>query len=155
MYPEYSEIITRYCLNEVEALITKIEEQVLDFIKGMKVQEKQDNLNLLLHATMKSISFLREILLLCRHGFPDGSLILARNIYEQMIICLFIIEKTGEEHDRILEKYYADYECTRLKYVNEMAKRFNDDKRIIETKEKLEEHKKKYGSRHNSYWFFP
>ena len=107
MYPEYSEVISKYRLDEMELLISNIEEQILASIKELKIQEKQDELNLLLHATMKSISFLREILLLCRHGFPDGSLILARNIYEQMIISLFIIEKQGEEHDRILDKYYA------------------------------------------------
>ncbi|PHU34411.1 DUF5677 domain-containing protein [Pseudobutyrivibrio ruminis] len=153
MYPEYTDVIRKYCLNDVESLITEIEEQLLGAIKGKQIQEKQDDLNLLLHATMKSISFLREILLMCRHGFPDGALILARNLYEQMIICLFIIEKQGEEHDRILENYYADYECTRLKYIIEGAKRFNDEKQINETKEKLEEHKKKYGSKHNAYWW--
>ena len=107
MYPEYSEVISKYRLDEMELLISNIEEQILASIKELKIHEKQDELNLLLHATMKSISFLREILLLCRHGFPDGSLILARNIYEQMIISLFIIEKQGEEQDRILDKYYA------------------------------------------------
>ena len=153
MYPEYFDVINKYCLDEVEALITRIEEEILDSIKELNIQEKQDDLNILIHATMKSISFLREILLLCRHGFPDGALILARNIYEQMIICLFIIEKKGEEHDRILEKYYADYELTRLKYLNEVAKRFNDEKRINETKGKIEEHNRKYESKYNPYWW--
>ena len=43
-------------------------------------------MNLILNCTGKSLLTLCELILLCKNGFPDGALGLARNLFEQFII---------------------------------------------------------------------
>ena len=130
----------KYEINRLEELLNTIEREILEAISKKCIKERRDDITLLIFSITKSIKLFRETLLLCKNGFPDGALILARNIYEQMIICCFIIEQKDDvKHDGIIEKYFDDYEVTRLKYIIDVAERFNDTQTIEKNKKKLEE----------------
>ena len=61
--------------------MTKIENEVLGIVKNENVLGMNDDVDLLVPALTSSLLFLRQIIILCENGFPDGALILARNIY--------------------------------------------------------------------------
>lgn len=140
-----------YKLDDVEKLLWKIENDILGAVRSKGIVMAEDDINLLLLSTCKSITLFREISLLCGSGFPDGALILARNIYEQMIICNYIL--LHEEHEEILKKYYADREYSRQKYIRENAIRFNDDVKAQQADLIINEYKEKYGKKLRSYWW--
>ena len=144
----------KYLLEELLATINNIEHDVLFTIRNGKDLGKRDDIDLLVPALTTSLSLTRQIVLLCENGFPDGALILARNIYEQRIICSYIEEREDEnERKELLEKYFQDAELTRLKYLNEQAKRFNLKDDIEKTDRLIKEHQEKYGSSFKQYWW--
>ena len=146
--------IEKYLLKDLFEVIAKVENQVLYAIRNEKLLGNLDDIDLLVPALTTSISLTRQIILLCENGFPDGSLILARNIYEQRIICSFIEEREDTtEREELLKRYFQDAELTRLKYLNEQAKRFNVKADIEETDRLLKEHQEKYGSSFKQYWW--
>ena len=147
-------ITERYLLNELNSLLVDIETQIITCIKDEGYLEKLDDIALLVPSLTNSLSFLRQIIILCKSGFPDGALILARNIYEQRIICSFIEgEEDQAKHNELLEKYFQDYELIMLKYRNDLAKRFKNEGEIIETNNLIQAHNEKYGSSFNQYWW--
>lgn len=147
-------IVSRYLLRDLYKLISDIEESVLSAVRRGKALGKQDDIDLLVPALTTSISLTRQIIQLCENGFPDGALILSRNIYEQRIICSFIEERENvSERQELLKKYFQDAELTRLKYLNEQAKRFNITADIDETDRLIREHQEKYGSSFKQYWW--
>jgi len=59
---------------------------------------------------------MREILQLSAHGYPDGALALARNIYENMIVIAFFEnQQNSDRFVEYIEDYYADYDIQRIK----------------------------------------
>ena len=61
-------------------------------------------MNLVLNCTGKSLLTLRELILLCKNGFPDGALGLARNLFEQfIIISVFEAQCEGVDRDRMVD----------------------------------------------------
>ena len=144
----------KYLLDELLETINNIEHHVLFAIRNGKDLGKRDDIDLLVPALTNSLSLTRQIVLLCENGFPDGALILARNIYEQRIICSFIEERTNEkEREELIEKYFQDAELTRLKYLNEQAKRFSVKDDMENTERLIKEHQEKYGSSFKQYWW--
>ena len=149
-----ADITEKYKLNDLNKIIANIEEQVLHAIRNGKSLGKQDDIDLLVPSLTTSLSLLRQIILLIQNGFPDGALILSRNIYEQMIICAFIEEKDDiKKHDELLEKYFQDAELIRLKFLNEQAKRFKDEECIIKTDRLIKEHQERFESSFGQYWW--
>lgn len=148
-------ITERYLLNELYSLLVDIETQIITCIKDKGYLEKLDDIALIVPSLTNSLSYLRQIIILCKSGFPDGALILARNIYEQRIICSFILGcEDRNKHDELLFNYFQDYEFTRLKYRKELAERFKNEAELKEIKTLIEAHNNKYGSRlYNDYWW--
>ncbi len=148
------EIDNKYLLSDLYHVLVYIENNVIERVKIEKLLGKEDDIDLLVPALTSSLSLLRQIILLCENGFPDGALILARNIYEQRIICSYIEEREDDnERKELLEKYFQDAELTRLKYLNEQAKRFNLRDDIQEADKLIEAHQKKFGSSFEQYWW--
>ncbi|SFO64855.1 hypothetical protein SAMN05216351_1238 [Pseudobutyrivibrio sp. JW11] len=146
--------IEKYLLKDLFEVISKVENQVLYAIRNEKLLGNLDDIDLLVPALTTSISLTRQIILLCENGFPDGSLILARNIYEQRIICSFIEEREDTtEREELLKRYFQDAELTRLKYLNEQAKRFSIIDDMENTDRLIKEHQEKYGSSFKQYWW--
>lgn len=142
----------KYSLDVLNSIIVDVEEHILFAVRNGKTLGKHDDIDLLVPALTTSISLARQIILLCENGFPDGALILARNIYEQRIICSFIEEREdATEREELLKKYFQDAELTRLKYLNEQAKRFNVKADTEETDRLIKVHQEKYGSSFKQY----
>lgn len=143
-----------YNLIKLKDLIEEIELQVGNRVNEGKLLGNKDDIDFLVPALFKSISYLKQIIILCENGYPDGALILARNIYEQVIICLYIEnQETKDKHDKFLDRYFQDSELTRLKLLLEASKRFNQESDIVEYKKQINEHKEKYGSYHKQFWW--
>lgn len=147
-------IVEKYLLDDLNRVLYNLETNVIERVETGKLLGKADDVDLLVPSLTTSLSLLRQIIFLCENGFPDGALILARNIYEQMIICSFIEgQDDANKHDEFLEKYFQDKELTRLKFLNEQAKRFKNEADIIKTDRLIKEHNKMYGSTFNQYWW--
>lgn len=150
----YESIEEKYHLMDLYRILEEIENQVLFSVKTRKCLGNFDDIDLLVPALTSSLSLLRQIIILSENGFPDGALILARNIYEQMVICSFIEKRDDDiERDDLLKKYFQDAEFTRLKFLNEQAKRFSNETDIVDTNRLIEEHQNKYGSSFKQYWW--
>ena len=105
-----------YKLNVLEDILEKCEEDISKEITKLQVKESDDNINFLLYTLGKSFVSIREVIILCWAGFPDGALSIARNIYEQLIITNYIednTKRTSSEH--ILKRYNEDYFYQRAK----------------------------------------
>lgn len=127
------DVTTFYKLNELEQILAKCEDDISSRIEELELKETEDNLNFLLYTIGKSFVTTREIILLCWSGFPDGALALARNIYEQLIITLYI-EKNSEQASLtdILHRYNADYSFQRAKCLKYEAQYLSKDKDQLE-----------------------
>ncbi|MDC7278670.1 DUF5677 domain-containing protein [Butyrivibrio fibrisolvens] len=128
------EIDNKYLLSDLYLVLVNIESNVIEKVKKGKLLGKEDDVDLLVPALTSSLSLLRQIIYLCEKGFPDGALMLARNIYEQMIICSFIESQEDEDnHNELLKKYFQDADLIKIKYQNELSKRFGLDKEVHKT----------------------
>lgn len=131
-------IKVKYKLCELEQILLEIETVVQDAIQRDNIKTDNDNLNFLLYTLGKSIVTIREIIILCWAGYPDGALSLSRNIFEQFIHVAYIEgHEKSKELDLLLEKYNADYNYQRLKNLKWEAKY------ITQNTEKEEEYRKK------------
>jgi len=97
---------------------------------------------------------------LCTNGFPDGALSISRNIYEQLIVSLYLnIQRCNEENDKfndILDRYFSDEEVQRLKCLKAITEyKDNNTKEISEFDEKLDAIKDKFQltGKFKDYWW--
>ena len=108
------DIILKFRIDELEECLDLIEDEISDKINHGHYKQEESYMNLVLNCTGKSLLTLRELILLCKNGFPDGALGLARNLFEQfIIISVFEAQCEGVDRDRMVEKYYADYNVQR------------------------------------------
>ena len=144
---KYDNLVEKYKLNDLENIISEIENTICKEIEEKDIQEAMDNINFLLYTIGKSIVTLREIIILCREGFPDGALALARNLFEQFVHVLYIEQREGSESfDSLLEKYYVNYNVQRTKAL--MFAAVNIDNSFEQSRlcqDELNEIRKKYG----------
>lgn len=153
-YEMQQAIRIKYKLDGLFNLLSTIEKKVFSRVKEESLLGKKDDIDLLAPALATSITVIREIICLCEYGFPDGALILARNVYEQSILCTFIEGNYNQEcRNELLEKYFQDSEMTRLRYVQEQAKRFNNKLSLDEYNKLIQSHNEEYGSSNNNYWW--
>ena len=120
-------VITKWRLDEFLNTIDEFENLLAD-----KVQDKDFESNsyemALLHISGKSIVTTREVLTLCAHGYPDGALSLARNLYEQMItIAFFESRKNQQDFQDYVDDYYLNYEYQRNKSLRSINNYVPDD----------------------------
>lgn len=106
-------MIEKYRLKELEAILLLVEDLIEEAVDS---QEKSEDSNYLLFTIGKCLVTMREIIILCANGLPDGALALSRNLYEQMIITVFIeMIEDKEERRNTIEKYNDDYQIQMLK----------------------------------------
>ena len=117
------DIILKFRIDELEECLDLIEDEISDKINHGHYKQEESYMNLVLNCTGKSLLTLRELILLCKNGFPDGALGLARNLFEQfIIISVFEAQCEGVDRDRMVEKYYADYNVQRYKNLKTMCR---------------------------------
>lgn len=105
-----SEEIRRYYkLNEIEALLDRFEIDLSDKIEELEIKHSGTIIEYYLYAFGKSDVSMREIIVLCESGFPDGALSIARNVYEQLIISLFIEDKVKKNEKDVLTNYFKEH----------------------------------------------
>jgi len=80
-----------------------------------------------LRSVEKSLLCFHEFILLCENGFPDGALVIARNIFEQFIIISRFEIENKTDRDELIEKYCVDYEIQRSKNMKIMCKYAYDE----------------------------
>lgn len=115
------DIILKFRIDELEECLDLIEDEISDKINHGHYKQEESYMYLILNCTGKSLLTLRELILLCKNGFPDGALGLARNLFEQfIIISVFEAQCEGVDRDRMVEKYYADYNVQRYKNLKTM-----------------------------------
>lgn len=103
-------------LYDLDAVISAIEDNIASAVETKRIPTNQDYTNIILRTAGRSIVSMREILQLSAHGYPDGALAIARNIYENLIILAFFENQKG--HDDFLdyiEDYHTDFDIQRIK----------------------------------------
>ena len=150
-------IKVKYKLCELEEIMQEIENVVQNAIQRENIKTANDNLNFLLYTLGKSIVTIREIIILCWTGYPDGALSLSRNIFEQFIHVAYIEgHEKSEELDLLLEKYNADYNYQRLKNLKWQAKYISQNTEKEEQyRNEIQDIKQKYNvkGKIRDYWW--
>lgn len=108
---------------------------------------------ILIHIAGKSILTTREILTLCAHGYPDGALSLARNLYEQMmIVAFFEMHKNDDNFQEYVDDYFLSYEVHRNKCLRDITKYISTTDDVLDNK--YEELKKRTDRKiKGDYWW--
>ncbi len=113
----------------------------------------------LLSMYAKAILNTKEVLCLLMNGFPDGALSRARDIYEQMVIALYIKKNYTEN---LIKRYWADYDYQCEKCKKELYGKLKEVQReLFKEYEELERKcdvqinhiKKQYGKITRNYWW--
>lgn len=150
-------IKAKYKLCELEEILQEIENVVQNAIQRENIKTANDNLNFLLYTLGKSIVTIREIIILCWAGYPDGALSLSRNIFEQFVHVAYIEgQEKSEELDLLLEKYNADYNYQRLKNLKWEAEYVSSNtEKEAQYQNEINAIKQKYHvkNRLNDYWW--
>lgn len=106
----------KWHLYELEKIVHDFETDVAQYVNGQHPLYAHDYLNILLRMSGKVIVTMREIIVLCQNGYPDGALALARNIYEQFIqLAFFEQHKTDNDFMEYVNDYYTHYEIQRCR----------------------------------------
>ena len=145
-------------LYDLDTLISTAEDDIADAIAKNQIQTGEDYTNIVLRTAGKVVVTMREILQLSAHGYPDGALALARNIYENMIVIAFFETQKHSNSNRFaecIENYYADYDIRRIKALLYESKYCTQD--VNETQkltDELEEIKQRVSNKGNGdYWW--
>lgn len=142
-------ISAKYELETIKYVLKTIEDDVSLALSSKKVKEgiSVDYRNILAFSLGKSVLSMREVIVLCENGFPDGALSIARNIFEQFIIIEFLNEKSGQEDfDKLIEKYNDDFIVKRGIGLQFFYSKVSLDEQIVKDNCSLiEEIKEKYG----------
>lgn len=150
-------IKVKYKLCELEEILLEIETVVQDAIQRENIKTANDNLNFLLYTLGKSIVTIREIIILCWAGYPDGALSLSRNIFEQFVHVAYIEgHEKPEDLDLLLEKYNADYNYQRLKNLKWEAKYISlNTEKEEQYRNEIQDIKQKYNvkGKIRDYWW--
>lgn len=150
------EINAKFRIVEVNSVLESIEQDISLALAKTKGQSK-DNYNvILLYMMGKSLVSLREVLVLCSEGLPDGALALSRNIYEQFVILAYLNDKRdSEKFNEIIEKYEDDYTVQRARALKYEAEHLSKSKeKAKEYQDEIDRIKKKYGCKcKGEYWW--
>ena len=150
-------IYNKYELLRLYSVLEKIENEVGDAINAQKNPKGNvDYRNVLSYSLGKSLVDMREIIILCAEGMPDGALSIARNIFEQFVIVEYLNSRLDKDSfDLLLEKYQDDYVVKRAKalifYETEIG---NSNERKVNHENELKKIKMRYNIKSlNQYWW--
>ena len=147
----------RWKTNELSIFLIEYEDALENATKSLLDTEQAKMV--ILRINVKSLITMREIIVLCEAGYPDGAFSLSRQLYEQMIHIRFIM---AHRKDPDFSDYIEDYETNGryqiYKYNKEMAKVFNEDESTDLQKEyddlkKNSHHTFPDINKHNDYWW--
>lgn len=129
-----SSVIEKWKLEELMDIIRHFEDELADKTHH-KMHIGNDYQTILVHIAGKSILTIREILVLCAHGFPDGALSLGRNLYEQMMITAFLeLHKEDQNFQEYVDDYFLSYNAQRNKYLKDINKYLSiEDQGVLDT----------------------
>ena len=149
-----TEAIRLWRLDDFMKVIDKYEDVFSDCVNN-DTSSDEEYKKILININGKVLVTVREILTLCAHGYPDGALSLARNLFEQMVIVQFFEKKkSDDEFLTVVGRYDLDFDVQRLqslKSIQEFGLNNEDSKRLGR---ELEELKQKEGiKRINRYWW--
>ena len=100
-------------LPELWSAVSTFEDEIANKVHH-NLKSDLDYQNILVHSAAKTIITMREIIILCGNGYPNGALSLARNIYEQFIICAFLCQhKDDTNFPTIVRNYHLSYDLKR------------------------------------------
>lgn len=154
-----------YCYNQkhvddwrlegLETIISDIENDFIKYVSCRKIVAERDYLNLMLDSCVKAILTMREILLLCTFGYPDGAMGLARNLYEQMIILSFFnSHKEDEKFCEYVNDYFLDSDIESEKLIRANYESSGCDDKIEEITERIRKlEQSKYSKIKGQYWW--
>lgn len=101
----------------------------------------------------KAIVTTKEILTLLYHGYPEGSMALARILYESMIVMRFLYNHRDDE--KLLERYCDDYtvkiSLDRVKYYNYLLEYSQNEEEKEEAQRLKIEARKEHNKLKNKY----
>ena len=146
-------IIEKYKLDKLEKCLDRIEDDFANKINNGDYKTSDSYFEIVLRSTAKSLLTFRELILLCKNGFPDGALGLSRNIFEQFIILTrFEIENLDTNRNRLVEQFCDDYDIQRCKHLKYMYRYAEKD--TTQYDKTLEGYKNKYSiSNFSDYWW--
>ena len=114
--------IDKWKLDDFMQIIDDFEDDFADTVHHKSCVSK-DYQTIILHIVGKTLVTVREILTLCAHGYPDGSLSLGRNLYEQMItISFFEIHRTDMDFQEYVNDFFLNYEVQRNKCLRDIER---------------------------------
>ena len=154
MYME--DIEQAYSINKIFDCLNRIEEFFEVGVIRTRNQESNDFREVSIFILRKSIVTTREVATLCKEGFPDGAMSLARNVFEQFIILLYLRAREGDStFDDMIARYMDDYTVQRNKALKFEAENVRKSKEEAEKyEEEINEIKAKYNvSSVRDYWW--
>ena len=120
--------IEKWKLHDFMGFVDAFENDFVDKVSGMSLPCEENYHTILLNIGGKAILTTRELLTLCAHGYPDGALSLARNLYEQMILAAYFTKhKKDPEFSDIVMAYFKDYDVRRYKLLSSFHKAIGKD----------------------------
>ena len=144
--------IIKWRLEELDQLIVDFNNHVANAINNAKIEFNTNYTNIVINIAGKSLLVMREILFLAAAGYPEGSLSLGRNLYEQLIILQFFeIKKAHKDFHFIVSDYYLDYK--RRNQRNQISEFLsnNDIDKTVDIKSELE--KSAHSKISGDYWW--
>ncbi len=146
-------VITKWKLDEFFDTINEFENLLADKVQDNEFESNSYEMALL-HISGKSIVTAREVLTLCAHGYPDGALSLARNLYEQMMTVAFFEScKKQQDFQDYVDDYYLNYEVQRNKSLRHISEYVPDDNYEELVKEYEEIKKRAKHKIKGDYWW--
>lgn len=118
--------ITKWKLDDFMDVIDGFEDELADKVHH-QLYTRNSYQMILLHIIGKVLLTSREILNLCALGYSDGSLSLARNIYEQMVfVSFFELHRNDADFQSYVDDYFLSYDIQRNKMLQTYEKYFPD-----------------------------
>lgn len=147
------QIMEKYKLDQLENILSEIENVITNTLNQQNVKASNDKRNFLLYTLGKSILTMRETIILCWSGYPDGALSLSRNLFEQFIHVTYI--GNCKDIDSVLNKYNDDYAVQRTKALKFHAEYIlKSTQKVQQYKTQLQTVKEKYNvKKMNDYWW--
>ena len=125
--------VSKWKLDSLDALVEKFEDDLFETINCKSIKDEENYLNVLIQISKKTITTIREIMVLSAHGYPDGALSLSRNLYENFIIVSFFeIHIEENAFESYVTNYFKGEEIQRLNHLIFAAKELEEGEQRIQ-----------------------
>lgn len=133
---------------KIDSLQSDVEMLEEAFGKHITVPNPKTNYEeIQIRAYAHSIIVMKEIICLLKGGFPDGALLRARRLYEQMVIINFLEKrKSDNDFDELIERYNDSQDIKAYSNRIDFYDFFNDEENKKKAEKNLSDLKRKYSS---------